>query len=329
MHAASTRNNERVIRHRQLELSRRSRFVLGMMRTFIRPMLSSPETPRVKDIAKRQRQIKSMKWPSLRGHAIVSHSVGEVPCHTWGPLEDSDRPIVLWLHGGAFILPAAPQFHFSAMAKVCNKLGASGVMPDYRLAPQYRYPAALDDCEAVYRDLLQRGFSANKIVLIGDSAGGNLLLGLLQRLREAELPYPCCGTPLSPLTDMARTQNPSRRYLQRIRDPLLPVSSLPHMMDIYCPNQDTSNPEISPLFMDCRGLPPLFFIASSSEILVDDTVEMAQRCHAVGVTVKCDIWPHLPHVFPVFYRILPEAKEALRDVAAFAKEQLAAAQQRD
>ena len=79
--------------------------------------------------------------------------------------------------------------------------------------------------------------------------------------------------------------------------------------------------------MDCRGLPPLFFIASSSEILVDDAVEMAQRCHAAEVAVKCDIWPHLPHVFPVFYRILPEAKEALRDVAIFAKEHLAAKEQ--
>src|SRR3546814_17753293 len=135
--------------------------------------------------------------------------------------------MLLWLHGGAFVLPAAPDMQVRLVARLCRELDAVGFVPDYRLAPFNRFPAALDDCERAYKAVLDLGFAPSRIVLAGESAGGNLVLGLLQRIRNRAWPMPACARPVSPATEPGPIPAPPSRT-----PPVEPHPSLPH---VYIP----------------------------------------------------------------------------------------------
>ena len=134
---------------------------------------------------------------------------------------------------------------------------------------------------------------------------------------------PSCAVPVSPVTEMSRVHGLPSRYKVSNSDPLLPASAMQRMCSEYIGEHDSANPEISPLYMDCEGLPPLFFLASSNEILMDDTVYLARRTSAAGVDTTCHIWPKLPHAFPLFAGIFPEAVASRDDMAKFMRQHLA------
>lgn len=324
----NTNNAEPFITRRTQPVRLRSRIVLCLMRLLLRPMLARLIDGTQKKIAGTQLRTRAQKCGDSAGLEIASRMIGRSPGHLIGTLESSGRTFILWLHGGAFILPAAPSVHFTAIARLCRDLDASAFLPDYRLAPFNPYPAALDDCEAAYRALLDSGIPSHRIVLGGDSAGGNLALGLLQRIRRASLPYPACAVLLSPPTDLSPVAAlPSRIEVMK-RDPILPAGSMHRMRQLYTGNADPSNPEVSPIYADCSGFPPLYLIASDNEVLMDDSVMLARRAHAQGVPVRCDIWHGFPHAFLLFERLFPEVGCARADIAEFAGAALAAAENR-
>jgi acetyl esterase/lipase len=190
-------------------------------------------------------------------------------------------------------------------------------MPDYRLVPLHAHPAALDDCERAYRGLLDQGCAPQRIVLIGESAGGNLVLSLLQRIRKAGLGLPACAVPISPITDLARIHAPPSRNRNAHREALVPLSFAYRMTKWYVAGQDASHPEISPLYADYAGFPPLYFLVGEREILLDDSVLAAQRAREAGVETQLDVWPVLPHAFLIFESRFSEASQARRDVVDF------------
>ncbi len=272
-------------------------------------------------IAKFQLLAAGLEWPTQAGLGIRYEVVGRSPGHVFGEF-DPEKPMILWLHGGAFIMPAAPNAHLYTAAKICAELGANAFMPDYRLAPANPFPASLNDVEQAYLDLLERGIKPKNIVLIGDSAGGNLIFGLLQRLKKRKLDMPCCAIPISPVTDLSRVHGLPSRSQRRKSDPLLAITSFSNLAMDYLADNDTSNPEISPLFMDCKGLPPMQFFVSDNEVLRDDRLYMAQRCHAAGVDTECHLWPKLPHAFPLFGKTFKEACGSHSDIVRFAEKHL-------
>lgn len=248
--------------------------------------------------------------------------LGRVTCITLGDLSRTDGRVVLYLHGGGFLLPPLPKAHVGFHARLCRDLDAVGVMPDYRLAPLHPFPAALDDCEMAYAGLLEAGFAPERILLAGESAGGNLVLGLLQRIRRAGQPMPACAVPISPVTEVARVHAPpSRRDMAR-RDPMIPIQSFSKMILYYAGDADGSDPELSPIFADYTGFPPLYFVCGEDEILLDDSLIAARRARAAGVTTQLDVWPVLPHAFPLLEGLFPEAAGARRDIAAFMRARL-------
>ncbi len=230
---------------------------------------------------------------------------------------DPQSGVLLYLHGGGFLLPALPSVHLGFVARLARELGVGAFVPDYRLAPLNQYPAALDDCETAYRALLDRGFAPGKIMLAGESAGGNLVLGLLQRIRRHGLPMPSSAVSISPVTEMARAHAPPSRTEKARQDPMLSVWLLQRMLQDYAGGLDGSDPELSPIRADFTGFPPLYLLASEPEILLDDTLIVADRAREDGVHVKCDIWPVLPHAFPLLEGAFPEAREARSDIAEF------------
>ncbi len=308
---------------KSVTISLRSRCFIWLMKVFLKPWMARVIRASDEKIARIQITMTHMRCPNTHGLALDYSIVGSVPGHVFGDLADTSQPVLLWLHGGAFILPAAPMAHLEMVADLAAKLGAVGYLPDYRLAPRNKFPAALDDCERAYRALLDLGFPPQRIVLGGDSAGGNLLLGLLQRIRKHNWPMPCCTLPVSPATEMGRIHSPPSRTWKRKQDPILPIAALQRVDEMYAGNWDASDPELSPLYADCTGFPPMFLLASDNEVLMDDSILFARRAKAAGVNLRCEIWPKLPHAFPLFGALFPEVRLAREEMLGFMREHIA------
>lgn len=237
-----------------------------------------------------------------------------VPATWYGePSLAAARGTILYLHGGAFSMHL-PGIYARFMGRLSALTGMRVLLPEYRLAPEFQYPAAPDDCLAAYRWVVEQGLSSRPLVLAGDSAGGNLTAVTLMRARDAGLPLPRCAILLSPVLD-ATFSGASIRYNERA-DPMFSWVGFQTLTPIYCPGQDLAQPLISPLFGDWRGLPPLLFHAGSTEMLVDDSIRAQDRARQAGVSAEIRVWPKLAHVFHVF-PWLRESREAVDDMARF------------
>jgi epsilon-lactone hydrolase len=224
--------------------------------------------------------------------------------------------VLLYLHGGAFIA-RFPNMYAHLAARCCRALGARALMVDYRLAPEHRYPAAPDDCHAVYRWLLAQGFDARNIVIGGDSAGGNLALASLHRIKAAGEPLPACTVLLSPFVDF--TLSSPSLVLNESSDPFFTLAGIAGLRRHYAASESFLEPCASPLFGDFRGLPPMLFQVGSSEMLRDEATRVAAKAHAAGVLVEMEVWDRMPHVFQAF-SILPQAAAAIESIVRFIRD---------
>ena len=189
--------------------------------------------------------------------------------------------------------------------------GLRVLVPDYRLAPEHPFPVGLDDCFAVYRWLIDEGFASQRLAIAGDSAGGNLALGVLMRSRDHGLPLPACAALMSPITDF--TGSGRSVQLNEASDVLFGRSALHLVQSAYLGGAAADDPAVSPLFGDWAGLPPLLFHTSDSEMLLDDSLRAVERARACGVHAEAKVWPDLPHVFQLI-DLLPEARESLAEI---------------
>lgn len=229
------------------------------------------------------------------------------------PESRPDRTL-LYLHGGSFAF-RFPNTHAAFAARICRRLGARALLPDYRLVPEHPFPAAPDDCHSAYRWLLASGCSPGSLVLVGDSAGGCLALVTLHRARRAGEPQPACAVLLSPAVDC--TLGSQSMVDNENRDPMLRLGDLLVLRRHYVPSPHLyTHPDVSPLFADFTGFAPLLLQAGSSELLRDEAVRTAHKAHAAGVDVELELWPDTPHAFQVA-PFLPESVRALQHIAAF------------
>jgi monoterpene epsilon-lactone hydrolase len=227
----------------------------------------------------------------------------------------NDKLALLYIHGGGFVA-GVPGNHRPLTWRLADKLGVPVYAIDYRLAPEHPFPAALEDCVAAYRALLETGLKPSAIVIAGDSAGGNLTLTTALKLKALDLPQPAALVCLSPATDWE--EKPSR--LSNVRaDAIFVPAMFATVPAAYCPGCDTSNPLISPLRGDLAGLPPTLIQCSGDEMLRDDAVHMAEKLTAAGVAAKLEVWPGVFHVWQVMADILPEARRAIDAIVTFIK----------
>lgn len=224
------------------------------------------------------------------------------------------RRTILYLHGGGYYF-CSPQSHRSLVFELARRASARTFSLDYRLAPEHRFPAALDDAVAAWRQLLTDGTPAGSIVIAGDSAGGGLALATLVALRDAGDPMPAGGVLFSPWTDLAATGDSIRS--NDGRDPMFSGPAIARAAQVYLGDTAATHPHASPLYADLHGLPPLFMQAGDTEVLLDDTQRVAARAREAGVHVECEIWPKMPHVWQIFAPFIPEAGAALDKAAAF------------
>jgi monoterpene epsilon-lactone hydrolase len=301
----------------------RSRVLLFVLiRCILKPLIWMFGGASHERILRTQRTVAGRLPKSTHGFAVDYRIINGVPGPVVGEF-DAAKSCLLYLHGGGFLVPAAPHAHLGLVGSLCRRLDASGFMPDYRLAPLHAYPAALDDCERAYRGLLAAGCKPERIALAGDSAGGNLVLGLLQRIRKGGLPMPACAVAISPVTEMARGYAPPSRISNAGRDPMFPATGLGLLLKSYIGMAGGADTELSPLYADYAGFPPLYFLVGETEMLLDDSVLAARQAREAGVATRLDIWPVLPHAFPLFTALFPEARQSHEDIAAFIREHAA------
>ena len=245
------------------------------------------------------------------------------PVEDWGVhgewLEnDKMERTIYYLHGGGYVA-CSPKTHRGFTASLALAAEAKVLALDYRLAPEDKFPAALEDAVAGYRLLLDKGEKPEKIVIGGDSAGGGLTAAALIALRERGLPMPAGAFLLSPWTDLAATGE--TLVTNDPVDPMLSGKMVKELASLYCGDFSPKDPLVSPLYGDLRGFPPLRIYVSDTEILLDDARRLAERAGEQSVVVDLRVWSKLPHVWPIFVAFgIPESKAAFGEIVEFIKE---------
>jgi acetyl esterase/lipase len=265
-----------------------------------------------------RQRFRRMEWlvpPPPRGTRIDKIAIGGMPAAFTTVRQSRADCAVLYLHGGAYAVGSFRNYgHFTW--RIAQAARARLLAIDYRLAPEHTYPAALDDALAGYRWLLTQGFSPQRLLIAGDSAGGGLTLALLLKLREEGAALPAAAVAISPWTDLALTGASLRTNAER--DAMVVADEVPRFAKMYIGTADPRDPYVSPLYGDPHGLPPTLIQTGADEILRDDAVRMAEKMQAAGCDVDLQVWPGMPHVFQLLVPVLPEAQAAVAEIARFA-----------
>jgi len=228
--------------------------------------------------------------------------------------------VVLYLHGGGYVM-GSPVTHRKLAGDVSRASGARVLLLDYRLAPEHPAPAASDDGVQAYRWLLEQGIEPGSIAVAGDSAGGGLTVAVLVALRAAGDPMPAAGVCISPWVDL--TGEAESITTRAERDPMVGDGDLARFVDWYLAGADAR--ESSPVYSDLQGLPPLLIHVGDEEILLDDSVLLAERARAAGVDATLEVWPEMFHVWHVFAGRVPESTAAVEQVGQFIRAAIAGA----
>ena len=221
---------------------------------------------------------------------------------------------VVYFHGGGYVI-GSPRSHRHLAAAIGQASHASVLLPDYRLAPEHPFPAAVDDAIAAYRWLLGRGQTPAGTVFAGDSAGGGLTVATLLALREHGLPLPAAAVCISPWVDLSG--GGASYATKAASDPIVTRDGVMEMARAYLGSTDARTPLASPLFAELTGLPPLLIQVGSEEVLLDDAVVLAERAKAAGVEATLEIWPRMIHVWHWFLPMLDEARSAVDAIGDF------------
>lgn len=281
---------------------------LSLGRAFSLPM---PAEQRRRTLNRSGLMLKPLQASGARVHTA---SIGGRPGLEIRPQKNGNGRRLLYFHGGGYVL-GRPQLYASLGRRLAALTGATVLMPDYRLAPEHPFPAAVDDALAAYRELLDAGVPANQIILAGDSAGGGLSLACALAARDAGLPQPAAIMAFSPWVDLSISGDSIKTCAKS--ELILSEAEAVSFVDSYVGDGDRRQPLASPLFADLRGLPPLLIQVTDTEILFDDSVRLAAAARQAGVDVKLEVWKGLWHVWQVMPIVLPEADHALAAAADF------------
>jgi acetyl esterase/lipase len=248
---------------------------------------------------------------SLRNEQGLEFDVADVS----HPSTGRSSAIVLYLHGGGYLF-GSPKTHRQVLIAMAKAFHGPAYGLDYRLAPEHPFPAAVEDAAKAYHWLLARHPGAD-IVLAGDSAGAGLAIATAVGVRDAGLKLPRAIVAFSPYSDLAVTGASVQENAKSCA--MFTPRGIREAAALYLAGADARDPRASPLYADLSGLPPMLMFASRHETLRDDTLRLAERAAAAGVKVELVVRDRLPHVWPVFVALLPEARDAFATVTAFAQ----------
>jgi epsilon-lactone hydrolase len=263
---------------------------------------------------------------STPGWLVWMHSLGAKIEHVdssvkgeWVSPRDGSRneTIVYYLHGGGYISGSAKSCR-PITVTLARQLKSRVFGLDYRLAPEHRFPAALDDAVAGYRWLLSNGIDPQSIAVVGDSAGGGMTLALTLRLRDAGEPLPACLVCLSPWTDMTSASETLRSNSDR--DAMFVAEDIERYASAYLGDQSRHHPLASPLLADLSKLPPILIQVGRDEVLLDDAQNLHRKILSAGGSSQLHVYDDVPHGWHYGAPFVPETRQALREVADFIRQ---------
>ena len=284
----------------------------------VRALLSAK--PRPVGWAERRQRLDEVGsvWPVADDVDLEPVDLDGVPAEwTIVPGSDPSR-VLMFFHGGGYCSGSIAS-HRRMVTEAGRAGGVRTLAVAYRLAPEHPYPAALEDAMTAWRLLRSQGFSSDRIAIGGDSAGGNLTVALLARLRDMGEDLPACAWLVSPWTDL--TLSGATLISKDAVDPILHKEYLGELVDAFVPpGTERADPRISPLYADLGELPPMLIQVGSAETLLDDAVRFAAAAGAADTPVTLEIWPHMIHAWPLTSRysassLLPTARPCSRSAS--------------
>lgn len=220
---------------------------------------------------------------------------------------------VVYLHGGAYVA-GSTKTHRALVARLAIASKTKFYSVEYSLAPEKPFPHGLNDSIKTYNWLIEKGFDHKKIVFCGDSAGGGLAICSLVKIRDEGLPQPAAGAVMSPWLDLLCAQDSAVRLAKE--DVMISVEAGKNHANLYAKNE-LKNPHVSPLHGNPKGLPPIYIQVSTSETLLDDSVEFGKKAKSAGVDIIVEPWDKMIHVWQAFSPYLPEGTKAIKKLGAY------------
>jgi epsilon-lactone hydrolase len=281
----------------------------------IRTLLTSK--PRPVGWSERRQRIDEVgsTWPVADDVRFEEVDLNGVPGE-WSIVPGSDAArVLMFFHGGGYCSGSIVS-HRRMVTEAGRAARMRTLAVAYRLAPEHPYPAAHEDAMTAWRFLRDQEIPARNIVVGGDSAGGNLTITLINRLRSTDEEQPACAWLASPWTDL--TMSGASLATKDAVDPLIHKAYLEELASAYAPAPvDRKDPLISPLFADLHGFPPTLIQVGSEETLLDDAVRFARAAGSAEVNVTLQIWPHMIHAWPMWNAKLEDGRQALSQVGQF------------
>ena len=226
----------------------------------------------------------------------------------------NENKILLHFHGGGYVI-GHPNGYRNYNSRVSEATGARVLAVDYRLAPEHPFPAAVDDTLAAYKWVLAQGYDPAQIGFMGESAGGGLVFATLLMARDDGTPLPGAAVTISPWIDLANTGD--AHTFNAENDPMIAPTVLDTFAAAYLKETGPKTPLASPLYSELRDLPPIYLLAGSTEVLLDDARSMFMKLSRAGVDTTMEVAPNMPHIWPIFAYQLPEGRSAIARIAAF------------
>lgn len=250
---------------------------------------------------------------------IESIQAGSVDCEWVSmPGARADR-VILQFHGGGYVIGHPPGSR-NYNARMSEATGARVLAVDYRLAPEHPFPAATDDALMAYEWVLGEGVPPEQVGFVGESAGGGIVMGALLAARARGLPLPAAAVPVSPWVDL--TLSGASHVSNRDAEVIMAPGLLGPWAELYLDGQDPKAPLASAVYADLAGLPPIYILVGSGEILLDDARMLFTALTDAGVETRIEVAKDMPHVWPLFAYQLPESRAAIQRMATFFRENL-------
>jgi acetyl esterase/lipase len=278
----------------------------------------------MKDVKEFRAEFEKMfiKMKPAKGITLEEIQIGDIFAEKYSlTSKDSNSKVMLYLHGGGYF-SGSYMSHRRFVSILCKKLEVHAYSINYRLAPEDPYPAGLDDAFFAYKWLIEeKSIPSEDIIIMGDSAGGGLTLALLHRIGIQSLPQPKAAICLSPWTDLTLTSETMKTKVEE--DVFFNMKNMESSAKAYLQTHSPENPEISPIFADFNGFPPIFLQVGSREMLLNDSIIIAEKMKKQGVSVTVDLWEGMFHAFlifraiPILGKLTSEFRKAMKNVKKF------------
>jgi len=226
--------------------------------------------------------------------------------------------VILYVHGGGYVSGSCSD-HRGIISKFAQRTGVSCLVYEYRLAPEHPFPAAVDDSVKVYQWLISSDYKPENILIAGESAGGGLCLATLLALKDQNIQLPVAAVAISPWTDLSCS---GESYHTKNRVSPAPLNSWFVFSSHYVGANNATNPLVSPLFGDLKGLPPILLNSAVDDELYDDGEKFYQKAKSAGVDITFRPGYGMVHCYPLLAPMFPEATEAMNEIVAFVKHHL-------